>query len=522
MGTVTSAPANTESGLAFGEARARWVLTATVLGSAMAFIDATVVNVALPRIGEDLGAGLAGLQWTVNAYTLTLASLILLGGSLGDRFGRKRVFLAGVVWFATASLLCGVAPNIETLVGARALQGVGGALLTPGSLAILQASFRPSDRARAIGAWSGFGGVAGAAGPFLGGWLVQTASWRWVFLINVPVALAVLIVTSRHVPESFDPTASRHIDVPGALVGALGLGALTYGLIAWQDEGIGSVPVLLSLVAGVAALVSFVLRERFAHDPMLPLSIFRSHLFVATNAVTFAVYAALGGVLFFLVLTLQVVAGFSPLAAGVSLLPMTLMMLLLSARMGALAERIGPRIPMTVGPLLCAAGALGLSHIDADSTYVTDVLPFVLVFGVGLSCTVAPLTATVLAAAPDEHAGLASGVNNAVARIAGLLSVAVLPLVANLGGDAYDDPALLQPAFHTVMLVCAGLLATGGLLAFATVRTPTIAAAETEAAREPEPAGPGEPQRRYCGVDAPPLNTCPRDGRLPEQVRRAG
>jgi len=231
---------DTETGLAFGEQRGRWVLAATVLGSGMAFVDATVVNVALPRIGESLDAGLAGLQWTINGYTLTLASLILLGGSLGDRCGRRRVFVIGVTWFAVASLLCGIAPNIETLVAARALQGIGGALLTPGSLAILQSSFRPEDRARAIGAWSGLGGVAGAAGPFIGGYLVQAVSWRLIFLINLPLAIAVVVITVRHVPESRDPQASRHIDALGALLGAVGLGAFTYGLIAWQGKGLGS------------------------------------------------------------------------------------------------------------------------------------------------------------------------------------------------------------------------------------------------------------------------------------------
>src|SRR5664279_5580837 len=236
MAPATSAP-DSGTGLTFGTARARFVLAATVLGSGMAFIDSTVVNVALPRIGESLGAGLAGLQWTINGYTLTLASLILLGGSLGDRFGRRRVFVIGVVWFALASLLCGVAPNVEMLIAARALQGIGGALLTPGSLAILQSSFRPQDRARAIGAWSGLGGIAGAAGPFLGGWIVQTTSWRWVFLINLPVAVAVLLCALRHVPESRDAAASHHIDIAGAALGALGLGGLTYGLIAWQDRG---------------------------------------------------------------------------------------------------------------------------------------------------------------------------------------------------------------------------------------------------------------------------------------------
>ncbi len=457
-------------GLAFGEPRARWVLLATVLGSGLAFIDGTVVNVALPSIGESLDAGVSGLQWTINAYTLTLASLILLGGSLGDRFGRRRVFLIGVVWFAVASLLCGIAPNVEALVAARAVQGVGGALLTPGSLAILQSSFRPQDRMRAIGAWSGLGGIAGAAGPFLGGYLVQSVGWRWVFLINLPFAVAVVLVTTRHVPESSDPQASHSLDVIGAALGALGLGALTYGLIAWQELGLGSPVVLLSLLGGLAGLAGFVWREHAARAPMLPLGIFSSAAFTATNIVTFAVYAALSGLFFFLVLTLQVVSGFSPLVAGAALLPVTVLMLLLSSRMGALSTRIGPRIPMTVGPLVAAAATLWLTRVDDSATYLRDVLPPVALFGLGLSITVAPLTATVLAAAPDRHAGIASGVNNAVARVAGLLAVAALPLVVGLDGAAYADPVLLQPAYRTAMLVCAGLLAAGGVLAFLLVR----------------------------------------------------
>lgn len=494
-------------GLAFGEPRARWVLVATVLGSGLAFIDATVVNVALPHIGDDLGAGIGGLQWTISAYTLTLASLILLGGSLGDRFGRRRVFVVGIVWFALASLLCGVAPDIRTLVLARALQGVGGALLTPGSLAILQSSFRQEDRARAIGAWSGLGGIAGAAGPFLGGWLVQAASWRFVFLINLPLAAVVVTVAVRHVPESRDPLASRRLDVPGAVLGAVGLGSLTYGLIAWQSQGLSSLVVLGSLAVAAVGLGGFLVRERFAREPMLPLGIFGSGLFSAANAVTFAVYAALGGVFFLLVLQLQVVAGFSPLAAGTSLLPVTALLLLLSARAGGLAQRIGPRLPMTLGPLLAAVAVAGLSRIGPHTSYVVDVLPWALLFGLGLSLTVAPLTATVLGAAPDRHAGLASGVNNAVARVGGMLAVAALPLVAGLSGGAYADPALLDPAFRTAMIVCVVLLAGGGLLAAVTIRTPTRAAGAG-------PAPPPEPPCRFCAVDGPPMRTCPRHGPL--------
>jgi EmrB/QacA subfamily drug resistance transporter len=501
--------------LAFGEPRARWVLAATVLGSGLAFLDGTVVNVALPRIGESLDAGVSGLQWTVNAYTLTLASLILLGGSLGDRFGRRRVFVIGVVWFAIASLACGIAPDVRTLVAARAVQGVGGALLTPGSLAILQSAFRREDRMRAIGAWSGLAGIAGAAGPLLGGYLVQTVGWRWVFLINLPVAVAVVLVATRHVPESRDPEASHSLDLPGAALGAVGLGALTYALIAWQDRGPGSPVVLVTLVGGVAGLAGFVWRERSARAPMLPLGIFASRLFSATNAVTFAVYGALGGLFLFLVLALQVVAGFSPLAAGCALIPVTLLLLLLSSRMGALATRIGPRLPMTVGPLLAAAAAVLLAwRVDRDTTFVVDVLPAVTLFGLGMSFTVAPLTATVLAAAPDRHAGIASGVNNAVARVAGLLAVAALPLLVGLDGAAYADPDLLRPAYLSAMVICAGLLAGGGLLAWWLVRSP----APTEGIS-------GQPDEApvhhdfHCSVDAPVLRHCPRDGPLLSRPR---
>jgi EmrB/QacA subfamily drug resistance transporter len=480
------------------------VVATTVLGSGLAFIDATVVNVALPSIGDSLGASLSSLTWTINAYTLTLAAMILLGGSLGDRFGRRRIFVTGVVWFALASLLCGLAPNVETLIAARALQGVGGALLTPGSLAILQSAFRPEDRGRAIGAWSGLSGVAGAAGPFIGGWLVQVASWRWVFLINLPFAIAIVVIAVRHVPESRDPTASAQIDVAGAALGAAGLGALIYGLITWQDQGFTAPAVLVSLLLGIAALAGFVVRERMALEPMLPLGIFASPLFRAVNLVTFVVYAALSGVFFWLVLNLQVVAGYTPLAAGVALLPTTLLMLLLSSRTGDLAQRVGPRVPMTVGPLLCALGVAGMTRIGQGASYVSEVLPPVLVFGLGLSVTVAPLTATALAAAPAQHAGLASGVNNAVARVAGLLAVAVLPLVAGLSGEAYNDPGLLEPAYRTAMWVCALLLAAGGVLASVIVRPET----------KPPVAHPLEEQRWHCAVDGPPMPSCPRDGPL--------
>lgn len=504
-----SGQADDTTQLAYGTVQARWVLFATVLGSALAFIDATVVNVALPTIGEDLDSGLGGLAWTVNAYTLSLASLILLGGSLGDRFGRRRIFQIGVAWFAVASLLCGIAPNIETLVVARVLQGIGGALLTPGSLAILQASFRQQDRSRAIGAWSGLAGIAGAAGPFLGGWLIQAASWRWVFLINLPVAVLVMVVTRNHVPESRDVTAAGKVDVSGAILGAVALGSITYALITWQSAGLDAPEVIAGWLIGIFAAIGFVVRERMAKDPMLPLTVFASPVFRATNLVTFAVYAALGGVFFWLVLTLQVVVGFDPLQAGIALLPITVILLLLSARIGALSERIGPRTPMTVGPLLASLGVAWMSQIGAESSYWIDILPPVSLFGLGLAFTVAPLTATVLAAAPNQHAGLASGVNNAVARVAGLLAVAVLPLVVGLSGEDYTVPALLDPAFTTAMSVCAALLAVGSLLALLFVPGK---GSRTKERVEAEPIW-------SCGVDGPPLERCPHDGALASDGR---
>ncbi len=459
--------------LAYGTARGRWVLLATILGSSITFLDGTVVSVALPAIGRDLDASLDGLQWTVNGYTLTLAALILLGGSLGDRLGRRRIFLVGVVWFAAASLLCGLAPNLFVLVLARALQGVGGALLTPGSLAILQASFRHEDRARAIGAWSGLGGIAGAIGPFAGGWLVQTVGWRWVFLLNLPLAAVVLLVTVRHVPETSDPDMAPGLDLPGAVLAAAGLAGLTFGLIAWPDAGPGAPAVWVPLAVGVVGLAAFVVAERRSPHPMLPLDVFTSRLFSATNIVTFAVYAALSGVFFLLVVALQVVAGFSPIASGAALLPVTICMLFLSARGGMLGQRIGPRIPMTIGPLVAGAGVLLFARIDPGVGYVTDVLPGAILLGLGLSLTVAPLTATVLAAAEDRHAGVASGVNNAVARAAGLLAVAAVPLVAGVTPQVYADPVRFGDAAGRGMLVCAALLALGGLLSFAIVRSPT-------------------------------------------------
>ncbi|GLW49132.1 MFS transporter [Streptomyces sp. NBRC 14336] len=441
----------------------RWILLTTILGSSMALLDSTVVNVALPRIGTDLDANLSALQWTVNAYMLTLAGLILLGGSLGDRYGRRRIFVVGVLWFAAASLLCGLAPNAQILIAARALQGVGGALLTPGSLALIQASFHPDDRSRAVGLWSGFGGIGAAVGPFLGGWLVDGPGWRWVFWLNVPLALLCVPIALRHVPESRDSAAHGRFDVLGAALGALALALVTYALIEadWITAAVG-------VVLGAA----FVYVEKRRPDPMMPPDIFASRQFTAVNLVTLCVYAALGGFFFLAVIQLQVVSGYSALAAGTALLPATVLMLLLSARSGALADRIGPRIPLTVGPLVSAAGLLLMLRVGPDASYLADVLPAVLVFGCGLVTLVAPLTATVLASVSVARAGLASGINNAAARAAGLVAVAALPLLTGMGEEAYRTPDAFDTAFDQAMLWCAGALVAGAALAFATVRKP--------------------------------------------------
>ncbi|MEV6302798.1 MFS transporter [Actinoplanes sp. NPDC051861] len=448
--------------LTYGSAQGRWVLAAAVGGSAIASIDATAVNIALPAIGHEFGAGMEDLQWVVTSYTLTLAGLLLVAGALGDRYGRRRVFSIGIVWFAVASLLCAVAWNTESLIAARALQGVGAALLTPGSLAILEAVFVPADRGRAIGSWSGLTGVASAIGPFLGGWLIQAASWRLIFAINLPIAAAVVWAAHRHIPESRDPEATGRVDVTGGVLVTLGLVGVTYGLI--QSVG------WLALIVGLVLMTAFVLWERHTPSPVLPLHLFRSTQFTATNLVTFVVYGALGGALFLLPLQLQEVSGYTPVQAGLSLLPITIIMLLLSARSGALAARIGPRPQMTAGPILVGIGLGLFTRIGSGGDYLTEVLPAVLVLGLGLSVTVAPLTATVLAAVPSRHAGVASAVNNDVARAAALIAVAVLPAAAGLTSAAYLDAALFTDGFHTAAMICAVLCVLAGLLAAVTIR----------------------------------------------------
>jgi EmrB/QacA subfamily drug resistance transporter len=469
MATVSGQTTASE-GIRLKSTTGRYILAAAVLGSGMAFLDGTIVNVALRRIGQDLDATLAQLQWVSNAYMLTLSSLILIGGSLGDRFGRKRVFLLGVTWFAVASALCGFSQSPAQLIAARAVQGIGAALLTPGSLAMIQGSFNRSDRGRAIGSWSGLGGIAAALGPFIGGWLIQYASWRWAFFLNLPLAAVTYLVAHIHVPETKNPEAVRGFDLAGAALCAFGLAALTFALI--ESESMSSVTVIVVALAGLSGLAAFVRVEHRSRHAMMPTRLFSSRQFSASNAMTLLVYGALGAVFFFLVIELQTVVGYGPLAAGVATLPVTVVMLFLASRGGALASRIGPRLPMSLGPVVCAVGIALMTTVDADAAYWLNVFPGLLVFGFGLVLLVAPLTATVLAAAPDRNAGIASGVNNAVARAGSLLAVAALPPLVGLSGDAYDEPRAFQTGFEHALWVCVGLLVAGGVVSWLLIRNP--------------------------------------------------
>lgn len=452
----------------------RVVVAMAVLGSSVAMITATVVNVALPTLAADLNAGAAGQKWIVNGYTLTLASLILIGGAIGDRYGRVRVYRTGVAWFAVASLLCAVAWDVPSLIVFRMLQGMGGALLTPGSLAIIQATLRAEDRGRGVGAWAGIGGIAGAIGPLVGGLLVGL-SWRWVFLVNLPVAAAALVL-SLWVPETSDPSSRRSgLDTGGAVLTTLVLGLTSYALTEGPGGGWSAVEVGAIVVAALA-VVALWFQERGRDHAMLPFDLFRDRTFSVVNGLTFAVYGGMG-VLFFLVsLQLQVTAGWTPLAAGSAMLPVTLVMLLLSSRSGDLATRIGARLPLTIGPIGIALGMLMMTRIDADASFVADVLPATVVFGLGLAVVVAPLTSTALGAVPDERVGSASGVNNAVARTAGLLSVAAIPSLVGLTGDALSDPSRLGPGFDRAMVVSASVVALAGLAAFVLLPRSSVSA----------------------------------------------
>jgi EmrB/QacA subfamily drug resistance transporter len=508
---------NGESDLRLSSTRGRWVLAITVLGSGIAFLEATVVNVALPELGRDLDADVAGLQWTINGYLITLASLILLGGSLGDRYGRRRIFEIGVVWFTLASALCALAPNIEILVLARVIQGVGGALLTPGSLAIIEATFRQEDRGRAIGAWSALTGVAGAVGPLVGGYLIDAVSWRAIFLINLPLGAFVVWASRRHIPETRDPSITGALDLRGSALATLGLGGLTFALIQTPDQGFISPSVLTALTVGIVSMVAFVRTEHRAPQPMLPLSIFSSRQFTSANLVTFVVYAALGAVFFLLVVFLQIALGYTAIEAGAASLPATAVMLLFSPSAGALAQRIGPRIPLTIGPILVAVGMFMMSEINVGDSYVQAVLPAVIVFGVGLTLVVAPVTITVLAAADPRQAGIASGVNNAVARTGGLLAVAVLPVIAGLSGGDYQDPTAIADGFEIGMRASAALAAAGGIIAFATISDDVLERAK-EPERQPCQEALAQAPERHCAVAGTPLHSAGR----PSATRRRG
>lgn len=476
--------------------RGRLTLLALTLGSGVAILDGTVVNVAVRAIGDDLGASLGQLQWVVNGYLLALAALVLVGGALGDRLGRRRVYTAGMVLFLVASTACALAPGIEVLIAMRVVQGVGGALLTPGALAIIQASFAPRDRAAAIGTWAGYSGIAAAAGPLLGGWLVDNGGWRWVFWINVPLCVAVLGLTAYAVPESRGTGATGRFDGAGAVLTVLALAPLTWALVSARTAG--AVAVSLGAAVAVAAAAAFVMVERRRAAPMVPLSLFGSRAFSAANAMTLLVYGALGAVLFLLVLQLQVSAGWSALEAGLAGLPVTIALMLLSSRTAALSDRIGPRVPMTLGPALCAAGVAGLLGVGPGTGW-WSVAPGMIVFGLGLALLVSPLTATVLGAAPERYAGVASGVNNAVARAGSLLAVAALPALAGLSGSAYRDPARLTGAYRIVMVSCAVLLAAGGAVSWVGLRG-FGTGSERPTARARPPAARPRRARRGAGV----------------------
>lgn len=482
--------------IAYRSTPGRWILAATVLGSAIAAIDGTVVGIALPTIGRQFHAPLVTMQWVVTGYMLSLAALLLVGGTLGDLFGRRLVFSIGVAWFALASTACAVAPDAKTLIVTRILQGVGAALLVPGSLAIIQATFAGDDRGRAIGAWSGLGGVATAAGPLLGGYLIGAVSWRWIFVINLPVAVVVLAATVRHVPETRS-RAEPKVDVIGGTLTVVALAGLTYGLVEGPSRGWASAGVLSTLAVGAVAGVAFFMAERRNPAPMVPLGVFGNRQFTVTNGVTLLVYAALSGALFLLPVQLQVVNGYSALEAGTALLPTTVLMLLLSARSGRLAARIGPRLQMSVGPVVVGAGLALLARTSNSSSYVEAVLPALVVFGLGLAITVAPLTATAMSSVAGDHSGLASAVNNEVARVGGLVAVAVLPALAGIGGSAYLHPAAMASGFRSAVFIAGAWCGVGGLVAALGIRNPA------PVAPPPVPT----PACLHCALDGAPLTS---------------
>jgi EmrB/QacA subfamily drug resistance transporter len=446
--------------------RRQLALVATILGSGIALLDATIVTVALPAIEDDLGGGLAGQQWVANAYLLTLGSLILIGGSLGDLYGARRVFALGVAAFGASSVLCALAPTIETLVVARALQGATGALLVPASLAVIAVTFAEEERGAAIGSWTAWGGIAAVIGPLAGGQIVDLASWRWIFAVNVPLVLVTIALIYAAIDAAAPHDGRRRVDVAGAALCALGLAGPVFALIEEPDLGWGHPAVWGSLLGGTAVFALFLLWEVRSPVPMLPLGLFRRRNFSVTNAETLLVYGALSSLFFFLVIFLQEVAGYSALESGLAGMPVTVLLFALSRRFGALSARYGSRLFMGAGPVVAAVGALTLVRLDESVSYVTDVLPGMVVFGVGLAITVAPLTTTVLADVEPGRSGIASGVNNAVARVAGLLGIAVIGVaVAGRSGSTLDVGGL-----RIAIVLIAALLAAGGLIGFAGIR----------------------------------------------------
>ena len=461
----------------------RLTLVATILGSTVVFLDSTVVNVALPAIADGLDAGLAGQQWVVEAYMLTLVSLLLVGGSLGDQFGRRRMFVAGLVAFGATSVLCAVAPTVELLVAARALQGVAGALLVPGSLAIVAATFEGPARGKAVGTWTAWTGIATVIGPAGGGALVGLTSWRAIFWINVPLIAATVALTMHSVRESRDPDAFRGVDWLGIVLSAAGLGGPVFALIEQPDRGWSDPSVWAPLVAGILCFALFAIHEARARHPMLELGLFRIRNFAVANLTTLTAYAGLIGGLFFVGLFLQQVAGYSPLEAGLATTPISLILFFLSPRWGRLASGTGPRLPMTLGPIVGGVGLLLMLRVGGDAAYLADVLPGILVFGFGLSATVAPLTATVLDSVEERHVGIASGVNNGVSRVAGLLAIAVLGAIVSArfaalapgvpGGPLTDAAASASTsAFHLGMAIAGALMILGGLVSALGIENP--------------------------------------------------
>jgi EmrB/QacA subfamily drug resistance transporter len=453
-------------------AAGRWIVAAAVLGSGAVFLESTVVTVALPSIGRDFELGMDGLQWVMNGYLLTLSALILLGGSLGDVYRRRSVFVVGLVGFAGTSAACTVAPTLGVLVFCRLLQGATGALLVPNSLAILDTVFAEEDRGAAIGQWAGWSAASTALGPLLGGWLVDAVSWRWVFASVVPFALSAAWLGWRKVPD-VDPERGerRSVDYLGAALVTLGLAGLTGALVAGPKVGFTQGWILIAGLGGILLLTAFMVLERRVDEPLLPMDLFRSRQFTGANLATVLVYAALGGLFFFLILELQNALGYGALKAGASLLPVNVLMLTLSPRAGRLSGRIGARLPMTVGAALAGVGLMMLTRVQAGSDYLGTVLPALLVFGFGLATLVAPLTAAVLGAVPHDQAGIASGVNNAAARLAGLLATAVLPLAAGLSGSQAPRGPALDTGYARAMWICAGLSLAGAAVSFFTIRS---------------------------------------------------